>query len=320
MTRPDARTLALAAAFLLAIAAAFGPTTRAERPVYDLVAIVDITMSMNARDYVRDGRPQSRLDAVKERLVAAAARLPCGTRMGLGVFTERRSFMLLAPLDVCANFTAFTGAVSSITWRMAWEGDSRVSSGLFEAVQLARESHADLVFLTDGQEAPPLRADQPLTYDGKRGDVRGLLVGVGGDQLTPIPKYDDFGRETGFLSMTDVPQESRLGPPPADAESRPGYNPRNAPFGEMPGGEEHLTSVREPHLRELGGMTGLGYTRLGAPEALAEAIEANAVARRVPVRIDLSPIPAAAALLALSLVYGAPFAAGIRRRMRPHAT
>jgi len=307
--RPDLRLWALAVALLLALAALWGPTAKVERPVYNLMAFIDITMSMNARDYAREGRPQSRLDAVKERLTAAAARLPCGTKMGLGVFTERRSFMLLAPLDVCENFTAFAGAVSGVTWRMAWEGDSRVASGVFEGLRLARETGADLLFFTDGQEAPPLRADVPLTYEAEGAAVRGLLVGVGGDQPTPIPKYDDFGREVGFLAMSDVPQESRIGPPPADAESRPGYNPRNAPFGEMPAGEEHLTSVREPHLKKLGRLTGLGYARMGDPDALAAAIAANARAEEKPVRIDLAAIPAGLALAILIALYAAPLAA-----------
>lgn len=311
--RPDLRFWALAAALLLALAALWGPTAQAERPVYNLVAFIDITMSMNARDQTRDGRPESRLDAVKERLTAAAARLPCGTKMGLGVFTERRSFMLLAPLDVCKNFTAFAGAVSGVTWRMAWEGDSRVSSGVFEALRLGRAIDADVLFFTDGQEAPPLRTDIPLSYDADGpAAARGLLVGVGGDQPTPIPKYDDFGREIGFLEMSDVPQESRIGPPPADAESRPGYNARNAPFGEMPAGEEHLTSVREPHLQELARLTGLGYARMGAPDALAEAIAANARPTAKPVRIGLAVIPAGLALAILVALYAAPLAA--RRR------
>lgn len=313
------RLAGLGAALVLAVAAAFSPSVLVERPVYDVVAFVDITMSMNARDYRKDGRPQSRLDAAKEGLVATAARLPCGTKMGLGVFTERRSFLLLNPLDVCANFTAFAGAVGGLTWRMAWEGDSRIASGVFEAIRLAKDIDADVLFMTDGQEAPPLRVDIPLEYDGKPGDVRGLLVGVGGDQLTPIPKFDDFGRENGFFSMADVPQASRIGPPPADAENLPGYNPRNNPFGDMPAGDEHLTSLREPHLKELGRLTGLGYTRLSSPDALADAIEANSRATEAEAPLDLSPIPAAAAFAILLAVYAAPFVRGRLARRRAFA-
>lgn len=318
MNRPDLRLVGLAVALAAVVVAAWGPRMRAERPVYDLVAFVDITISMNARDYEKDGKPQGRLDAVKERLIAAAGRLPCGSKVGLGVFTERRSFLLFEPFDVCRNFTAFSGAVQSLTWRMAWDGDSRIAQGVFGALDIVRPMKADLLFLTDGQEAPPRRIDQDLVYEGEVGEVGGLLVGVGGDRLVPIPKYDDFGREDGFFSMADVPQESRIGPPPEGAENRPGYNARNAPFGEMPGGEEHLTSVREPYLRDLGRLTGLGYARLDDPQALAAAIEANARPRPTETDIDLAPIPAVAALLALVAIYGAPLAGAFRRR-RPQS-
>jgi mxaL protein len=314
VTRPDWRAAALAGALALSVAAALQPEAQAERATYDLVAFVDITGSMNARDYEAGGAPQSRLEAVKARLPAALGRLPCGSRVGLGVFTERRVFLLFEPVETCRNFSAIAGSIAGLDWRMAWEGDSRVSSGVQRAIEMAAGVKADLLFLTDGQEAPPPRTDLPETIEVEQDAVKGLLVGVGGNELVPIPKYDDFGRESGFFSMEDVPQASRLGPPPEGGEARPGYNARNAPFGEMPEGEEHLTSVRETYLRELGRQTGLGYAHLGAPEDLAAAIAENARPRPILVPVDLSPLPAAGALLALLAIYGAPLATRARRR------
>jgi mxaL protein len=312
--RPDWRTLAIGAALLLSAGAALRPEIRAERATYDVVGFVDITGSMNARDYEANGAPQSRLDAVKERLPAAIGRLPCGSRFGLGVFSERRVFLLFEPMDVCRDFTAIEGAIRGLDWRMAWEGDSRVADGLQRAIDMTKPIGADVMFVTDGHEAPPVRTDMEQRFEIEKDRVKGLIVGVGGTQPVPIPKYDDFGRESGFFSMSDVPQASRLGPPPEGAENLPGYNPRNAPFGEMPEGDEHLTSVKEDHLRQIAGQTGLGYARLGDPGALAEAIEANAKPRPIEVAVDLSFIPAAGALIALAALYGAPLATGFRRR------
>ncbi|QZO02455.1 VWA domain-containing protein [Chenggangzhangella methanolivorans] len=297
--------------------AALQPEIRAERATYDVVGFVDITGSMNARDYGGQGAPQSRLDAVRQRLPAAIGRLPCGSRFGLGVFSERRVFLLFEPMDVCRDFAAIEGAIRGLDWRMAWEGDSRISDGLQRAIDMTKPIGADLIFLTDGHEAPPPRTDMEQRFEIEKDKVRGLLVGVGGTQPVPIPKYDDFGRESGFFSMSDVPQASRLGPPPEYAEGQElpaGYNARNAPFGEMPEGDEHLTSVKEDHLRQIGAATGLGYARLGDPEALAEAIEANAKPRPIEVPVDLSSLPAFAALLALAALYGAPLAASLRGR------
>jgi mxaL protein len=319
VSRPDWRMAAIVCALLASAAAALQPEIRAERATYEIVGFVDITGSMNARDYGDEGAPSSRLDAVKQRLPAAIGRLPCGSRFGLGVFSERRVFLLFEPMDVCRDFAAIEGAIRGLDWRMAWEGDSRVADGLGRAIDMAKPIGADLLFLTDGHEAPPARSDVEPSFEIEKDTVKGLIVGVGGAQPVPIPKYDDFGREQGFFSMDDVPQASRLGPPPEYGDGQelpPGYNARNAPFGEMPEGEEHLTSVKDDHLRRLAGLTGLGYARLGDGPALAEAIAANAKPRPIEVQVDLSAIPAAVALAALAALYVAPLAPS-RRRRRP---
>ena len=317
MRRPDWRTLAIGGALAFSAVAALQPEIRAERSTYDVLGFIDITGSMNARDYDQNGAPQSRLDAVKQRLPAAIGRLPCGSRFGLGVFSERRVFLLFEPMDVCHDFAAIEGAIRGLDWRMAWEGDSRIADGLQRAIDMTTPIGADLVFLTDGHEAPPQRTDIEQRFEIEKDKVKGLVVGVGGTQPVPIPKYDDFGRESGFFSMSDVPQASRLGPPPEYGEGQelpPGYNPRNAPFGDMPEGDEHLTSVKEDHLRQIADLTGLGYARLGESQALAEAIEANAKPRPIEVPVDLSFFPAVAALIALAALYGAPLASSLRRR------
>ena len=44
--------------------------------------------------------------------------------------------------------------------------DSRIAAGLFLRDELARELKADLLFLTDGQEAPPLPPSGPPPFEG----------------------------------------------------------------------------------------------------------------------------------------------------------
>ena len=100
-----------------------------------------------------------------------------------------------------------------------------------------------------------------------------------------------------------MPHESRFGPPPADAESRPGFEARNAPFGGVaPKGTEHL-SVREPYLKSLADETGLAYVHMNGPSGLAEALAPIAVRRASPGFIDARPIAGALALAALLVVY-----------------
>lgn len=274
------------------------------RSAYDVLLIVDITGSMNARDYVSSGRAISRLDRTKSALRALLAGLPCRSRVGLGIFTERQSFLLLEPVEICANFSALDGAVDALDWRMTWEGDSFVARGLYSAMALASDLGATLIFLTDGHEAPPLPASGPPPFAGEAGKVAGIVVGVGGLSPVPIPKFDERGSQVGFYTMADVPQENRSGMPPPDAASRAGYNPRNAPFGgEAAVGTEHLTSVREAYLQTLASGTSLGYVRLDDDSGLRQALDRQARLRWLDTRSDLRPIPAVLALVALIWFY-----------------
>lgn len=297
----DRRAQVLLAALLLtALTFVVHPLTLTRQGV-ELLAVVDISGSMNVRDYKgAGGKPASRLDTAKAALRDLVAHLPCGSKLALGIFTERRPFLLFAPIEVCQGFAPVTGAIDGLDSRMAWEGDSRVSAGFFRAVEMAASLGADLVFLSDGQEAPPLPSQGAPTFDGKPGAVHGLIVGTGDYKLSQIPKFDDRGRETGFYGETDVQQENRFGPPPADAESREGYNPRNAPFGGTAAkGSEHLSSVREPHLKTLAGETGLAYAHLDGPSGLAGPVMEAARPRPLPGSLDLRPFLGGVALALL---------------------
>ena len=326
----DRRFQALAAALVLALAALVVPPLPFTRRGVVVLAVVDITGSMQVRDYpvrdypVRDypaaggatGDAASRLDTAKAALRALLPELPCGSRLALALFTDRRPFLLFAPVEVCADVAPLDGALAALDPRMAWEGDSRIAAGLFRSIAMAGELDADLVFVTDGQETPPLPVAGGPAFEGKPGAVRGLIVGAGAHGLSPIPRFDDRGRGAGFLGEGDVQQENRSGPPPADAEARDGYNPRNAPFGAAAArGTEHLSSVREPYLRRLAAETGLAYAPLDGPGGLARPLVAAATPRPLPGRLDLRPALGALALALALLAYLAPLAGPLRARL-----
>lgn len=281
----DWRFLGLAAAAALAAVAAINPRLPGAALGRDLFVVVDITQSMNVRDI--DG--ESRLDAAKAAIGALLSRLPCGARVGLGVFTERRSLTLIAPVEVCAAYAPLTEAVSGLDWRMAWEGDSMIARGLHHALDRAAALDAGLVFLTDGHEAPPPPYSGPPRYEGPGAPRGGVIVGVGGIEPAPIPRFDDFGREVGFWRPSDVQHApSRMGPPPPDASSRPGWHPRNNPYGESDlQGAEHLSALRLSYLLSLAEPLGLGVTTLAdGPEAMDAAIAAAVTAH--PLQTDRS--------------------------------
>jgi mxaL protein len=300
----DPRTLLLLSALVSIWIAILLPPIPTPRAGVDVLVVVDITGSMNTRDYQLDGKPVSRLSIAKAALTKTMASLPCPSRIGLALFSERITFLLFEPVDVCANYGAVTGAIDAIDWREAWDGDSHIAAGLNHAVDTARSLNSDLVFVTDGQEAPPLPFSGGPPFEGEKGAVKGLIVGAGGYALSPIPKFDDRGQEIGFWGVDDVPHENRFGPPPPGAESRPGYEVRNAPFGAVaPKGTEHLSSVREPYLQSLADRTGLTYAHLSPTSDLAETLVSVAARNVGPGVVDLRWIPGTLALLALVTVY-----------------
>ena len=94
----DARFWVLLAAVALTLLAIVLPRVTLTRNVYDLVAVVDITGSMNTRDMMLSGKPASRLDATKaalERLLSEpfAARTDDGPalRNALGAANRKLS-------------------------------------------------------------------------------------------------------------------------------------------------------------------------------------------------------------------------------------
>jgi mxaL protein len=321
----DPRLLLSAMATLLLIATFLAPEAHIVRTGYDLVAIVDITGSMNVRDYNMSGKPISRLDAVKAGLREMVASLPCPSLVALGVFTERRPFLLFEPIDACTDISPLDAAIGALDWRIAWEGDSRISAGLFRAIEMARDLKTDLLFFSDGHEAPPLPASGGPVFEGRPGEVRGLIVGVGGYELSPIPKFDDRGREIGFIGVDEVPHESRFGLPPAGAEQRAGYNARNAPFGAVAAvGVEHLSSVKEDYLRGLADKTGLAYTHLDKASDLLSAYRDAATARARSAALDLRPILGVATAISFFAAFvttaTAELFARVRARRHQHQT
>lgn len=322
----DMRFWLVLAALGLTLAALLVPHIRRAGTAYDLVAVVDITASMNVRDYRHEGRPASRLEAVKLSLRKLVAALPCESRLGLAVFSARRTVLLLAPMEVCANFSALDASLSELDWRMAWEGDSYVAKGVHHGIATAADLGADILFLSDGHEAPPLHHTGLPAFAGTEGQVKGVLVGVGGRAKSPIPKYNEDGHQIGFVGADEVPHENRHGLPPASAVQREGYHPRNAPWGTAPAtGDEHLSSVREEHLKRIAAQTGLAYAyldKMPATSTLLRAIEGSAKRRTVTGLSDVRHVPASVAAFLLVCVFTLmPLAAWLssRRRAAAHA-
>ncbi|MGR9117300.1 MAG: VWA domain-containing protein [Gammaproteobacteria bacterium] len=111
---------------------------------------------MNERDYRFDGEPASRLEFVKHELRRLLWTLPCRSKIGLGVFTDRQSALLFEPLELCSSRSEIDRVIEALDWRMAWAADSRIGKGLHKTMEMLILEETAIVFLTDGQEAPPV--------------------------------------------------------------------------------------------------------------------------------------------------------------------
>ncbi|WP_431064619.1 vWA domain-containing protein [Methylotuvimicrobium sp.] len=300
----DYRFWCLAAAGIALAVLFIHPREQRKSPVFDLTFFIDITRSMNVEDYQVDGQAVSRLEFVKQSLRDLLLKLPCESKVGLGVFTERRSTVLFEPVEVCSGFAEIDAAIAALDWRMAWAADSRIAKGLLNTLEMRRDSGSRLVFMTDGQEAPPVNPRYRADFSGIKSAINGLLVGVGGMEPAPIPKYNSRGEREGFYKADDVPHRSTFGLSNLNPEEIEGYNARNAPFGsEAVAGNEHLSYLHEAYLQQLSAEAGLHYHRLAGNELLFEALRGGDLAEQKQVENDVRWRAALAALVLLLAVF-----------------
>jgi mxaL protein len=229
----------------------------------------------------------SRLIYARDATRRVLRELPCGSRVGWGAFTGYRTVLLLAPVEVCTNYNDLLASLDQIDGRMRWSNASEITKGAYWAVLAAQatESDPDVIFMSDGQEAPPLDSAYPprMLEDLTNNPIRGWFVGTGGYTPSPIPRIDEEGHRQGYWRVDEVVQPgSSSGEPPAPAR-------------------EHLSALREAHLRSLAEQIGFEYARLADPASLLAAMSDQRFARRRPAPTDIYWLPVAIAVTLLAL-------------------
>jgi mxaL protein len=275
----DRKTWPVVAALLLLIAALVTPRLMLARDTFRYMVTFDLTQSMDVQDLQIGGVATSRLAFAKDAVRESLRALPCGSKIGWSIFADYRVLPLLLPVEVCGHYEELLASLEQIDGRMRWANASNIGKGATWVLRVAKqlEPHTNVIFLTDGNEAPPLRGTELPPMAGiTPGEIGGWLLGVGGDLAVPIPKTDHDGKPAGYWGADEVVQ--RPGPGPAI---------------------EHLSRRDDDHLQALARGLGLGFARLTDSSALTRAMLDGQLAWRQPVSTDLRALPALLALLLL---------------------
>lgn len=272
----------LLGAILLLMAAWFNPVIPLKRDLHNYLFIVDITQSMNTADMRRDGQALSRIAYTRRLLSDMVSKLPCDSRVSLGVFSAESVALLYTPISVCKNYDVIQDSIAHLEWRMAWRGNSRLRFGVQSASAIldSLTIPAQVVFFTDGDEAPKLNAVNKTDLSGWHGGSGWLLVGVGGDEPFPIPKLDSENRILGYWAYSN----SIMAPVQVQSEESVGTRDNSIASEDY---NRYLSKLDEPYLKELSTEIGASYIRASDAEHLIEAVE-----KQPPAGYDTTRYPA----------------------------
>ena len=271
-------------AIMLTAVTFISPTAELPRQVVDVVFIVDITQSMNARDIQVNGQSISRLEAARQAIQSTLKELPCGSTVGIGLFAAKDALLLFNPIELCQHYSLLNQVVSRLSWRMAWAGDSNIQRGLYSAIgQVAQlDNKPTLVFITDGEQTINEQYAAPL--HARAGKINGLIIGVGGSQPVRIPKYNTDNQQIGYWKSKDVGKKTPI-------------------HAKTANDEDYLSQLDETRLREYAAIAKLHMQRLEPGPPLSEMLLTNTYTRTRVELSDIRWILAMAALLAVVIPF-----------------
>lgn len=291
-------TALLSSAMLLLLLAMFEPTIPVKHNIYSYFLVADISQSMNAVDMRINGKPVSRIAYTQQLMHETVASLPCDTKVSIGLFAGNSVAALYTPIEVCENFAAIQDTIDHLDWRNAWSGNSRVRESLYSIARAVRgfPEPAQVVLITDGEEAPKLHAFNTKDLTNFQGADGWLLVGVGSEKGTAIPKLTEKNQVIGYWSNDSFAlqpgiaqiSESTLG---TRDDSVAGANDRFVSKLDS----EYLKSVA----KEIGG----DYVQGDNVHNLLDAMKKQKPARRDIAPFNLSSVLAGLAAILLLFAY-----------------
>ena len=200
--KQDTNFLLLFLASLSLGIAVVNPSIPITRNIYNYIFIVDISQSMNTMDMSLGAEKVSRIDFTKNTLRKILERLPCKSKVSIGMFAGVSVAATYTPIEICENFSAINSTVYHLDWRSTWSGNTRIRESMINLARLIRSfpESAQVIYFTDGEEAPKLHIFNTRDLSQFQGGNDWLLAGVGTLEGTAIPKYDSKNQLIGYWS------------------------------------------------------------------------------------------------------------------------
>lgn len=205
-------TVLLVLALLFLLLAFFKPQIQLKQEVHNYLLVADVSQSMNAEDMKVNNQAVSRLVYTQHMMKQVVKSSPCGTYVSVGVFAAENVALLIMPLEVCKNFDIINDTIDHLEWRMAWSGNSRMTFGVkaAEATFEYLNIPAQMLFFTDGDEAPKANGINKLDISNVRIGKNVIFVGIGGQESVPIKRFNANNKFVGYWG-TDAAAESSGG-------------------------------------------------------------------------------------------------------------
>ena len=226
------------------------PKVNIERDIHNYIFVVDISQSMLTKDMSIEGQKVSRLDYSKKLLQGIMDQLPCKTNVSIGMFAGVSVAATYTPINICDNYSAINSTIQHLDWRSVWSGNSRIREGLSNLARLIRSfpQSARVVFLTDGEEAPRLHTFNTRDLSQFQGETDWLMVGIGSEEGSAIPKYDSENQLIGFWSIDSFALQPGIA---QISESNIGARNDSIAFSES---DRYVSKLNEKYLIEITSM------------------------------------------------------------------
>lgn len=180
---------------------------------YDIMLAIDLSTSMRAEDFERDGERINRLQAIKPVIQAFIEKRPTD-RIGIVLFSGRAYTM--APLTFDHDW--LSRQLGRVRIGMIEDGTA-IGDGLGVSLTRLEQAKRDsggkrigafVVLLTDGANNRGALQPQQAAELAKSRGIPVYTIGAGKEGYVPVPVFDDNNRKMGYRRMLSDVDEPAL--------------------------------------------------------------------------------------------------------------